>query len=265
MVGLKRQKKIPTKERSGNRNKMDITHKLYFKFNEPLINWLIKLKITANQLSIFNIFLMLFGVCGLLIMRWNWLALCLIAVSVIIDYADGDLAKKTKTVGEAGIWLDTYTDIIMQNSVMGAIAIGNNVPVWLVVIFFISNLTLNIVGLQYNAIFGFDSYKGNSLFRKYMDEKPTFINKFFKELIDPTDNFISLVLYTIRYWIVAGIICNNLLFVFIIITSLTLLRAVCMYMIFTLYLLDCKKLWVLLALKLLDERKEEFYQCRNGK
>ncbi|MFZ2602711.1 MAG: CDP-alcohol phosphatidyltransferase family protein [Candidatus Omnitrophota bacterium] len=249
---------------------MDITHKLYFKFSPRLIDFLAEKNITANQLSIFNIFLMLFGICGLLSMGnyWiNWLALCLIAVSVIIDYADGDLARKTNTLSKAGLWLDSYSDIIMQNSIMGAIALGNfkyGIPLFYIILFFISNSTLNLVSLKFNDTFGFDSYKGNGLFRKYMDEKSNTINIFFKGLIDPTSNKTSLFFYTVRYWIILGIIFNKLNWIFIIITLLACFRAVIMYTIYTLYLLDYKKLWVMQALRILDENREEFYNARMG-
>ncbi len=246
---------------------MEWSHKLYFKFSNPLIRFLAKIGMTANQLSIFNIFLMLFGVCGLLAFGNYWfnlLALGLIALSVVIDYADGDLARQTKTISKAGIWLDNYSDMILQNCIMGAIALGNRLPIFFIILFFISNSVLNLVGIKYNDTFGFDSYKGNSLFRKYMDKKSNLINIFFKALIDPTYTWCALVFYTIRYWIVMGIIFNLLPAAFIIITLLTAFRAFVMYMVYTLYLLDYKKLWVLQALKILDDEREEFYKCRSG-
>lgn len=245
------------------------SHLFYKRYSLPLINLFIKLHITANKLTVFNFLLMFFG-AGWFLSRgeyWtNWIALGIISLCVILDYADGDIARKTNSISKAGIWLDSNSDIILQNAIMGAIAIGNlPYDAWMIISFFIANITLNMTSLQFNNTFGFDSYKGNELFRQYMDKKPTSINKIFKNIIDPTSSKTGLFLFTIRYWIIIGIIFDCLWLSFWIITFITILRAIFMYIIYTLHLLEYKKLWLLQALAIIDEERQEFYNIRQLK
>lgn len=249
---------------------MEFSKRAYNLIRIPFIRFCVRKRIAPNQITIFNMLLVLVCVCYLLSRGsyvHNLWALGFMAISSIIDYSDGDLAKQTNAVSQAGIWIDTYSDIILQNAVMGAVSIGaykQELPLIFIVLFFVFNSTLNLVSLQYNDRFEFSSYKGNELFRQFMDQKPTLVNRFFKSLVDPTYSRVALVCYSVRYWLIAGIISNQINIAFIVITLLTIFRSALMYFIYTFYLLGSKKLWLLQALSLLDDERKEFYAVRQN-
>lgn len=255
---------------------MEIAQRIYKQYISPvLVKPLIKAGITANQLTIFNFaFTITLGVYFFSRGTWwgNWLALAVCAVNVVLDFADGDLARRRKKSSLLGHWLDCVGDIILQSSIVAGICFGiykgGAPPLQLlaaIMLYFISNTIMNVVSIHYNNTFGFDSYKGSALFRKYMNTKPTVINRFLKNLIDPTASWIGLSFYTVRYWIVFGAIFNQMYFIFFCITAIALFRWIGMYILYALYLDHYKKLWVLQALAILDEDREEYWKTRHIK
>ncbi len=245
---------------------MDFTHKLYKKYGFAFTSIFLKLGITPNQLTLANFIITLVGGCWFFSRGTHMgymLGLGVCALNVLLDYADGDLAKSTKQVSRLGLWLDPATDVILQNAIMAAIGIGANIPPLIVIVYLIFNGALNLVSIQYNNRFGFDSYNGSTIFRKYMDMKPTFINYFFKCLLDPTTNFSATWMYTIRYWIVIGAVLNIMQAAFLVITTYTIFRCTIMYIIYALHLAEYKNLWVCQALAIMDRDRQEYYKCRH--
>lgn len=231
----------------------------------PLIRVLKKYKVNPNTVTIGSHCITL--TAGIYFFsRGSWvgnvLGLAVMIVIGMLDYADGDLAKQTRGISQLGVWIDSVFDVVIQNAVMAAIAIGcykQGLPLHIILFFFVGNAATNLVSFHYNATFGFDSHVGNELFRKYMKQKPTYINRFFKNLIDPTSSGLGLVCYTVRYWIVLGAIFNIMPRCFLIITILGNIRWIIMYILFALHLIEYKKLWVSQALAILDEEREERY------
>ena len=126
----------------------------------------------------------------------------------------------------------------------------------------ISNSANNFVSFNYNQKFGFDSDKGNQLFREYMDKKGDWINVFLKNLIDPTSNYFGLCFFTYRYWIAIGYVFGIMPILFEIITAISTLKWFIMYALYAMHLRGDKNLHVLNALAMLDEEREEFYSLR---
>lgn len=222
-------------------------------------------KITPNQITIFDHLLTLtVGIWAFSRGTWwgNYTGLAVMLIIGILDYADGDVAKQTKGYTKLGVWLDSVFDVIIQNAVMAAIAIGCHklgMSFAISACFFVGNAGLNLVSFHYNQTFGFDSHKGSDLFRKYMETKPTYFNRFMKNLIDPTSSGPGLILYTVRYWLVLGIIFNCMPAIFIIITVLTNFRWIMMYILYAMHLNEYQKFWVLQALAIIDENREEYH------
>ena len=243
----------------------ELSKTLYKKFSIHVLRVLIKLHISANQLTVLNIFLMILGAGYFFATGHYWLALFICGVSAILDYADGDVAKATTGYTPAGAWIDSFGDVIKQNGVMGAIAIGIAAPVWLIVVFFVTNAALNVISFHYNNTFGFDSYNGSALFRKYMDKKPNVLNKIFKNIIDPTSSWLGLWFGTVRYWIIIGVVFGCMPLIFAIITCINVFKAAFMFTIYALHLAEYKKLWLLQALAILDKERKEYYQIRGAK
>ena len=243
----------------------EYSKQFYKSISRPIVWFFIWVHITANQITVFNIFFMTFGAGYFFATGQYYFALLVCGLSAMLDYADGDVAAATTGYTPAGKWVDSFGDIVKQNGIMGAIAIGTGMPPLIIVIFFVSNAALNVISFHYNNTFGFDSYTGNSLFRKYMDMKPTLLNRAFKNIIDPTSSWIGLIFGTVRYFIVFGVIVNELPTIFIIITAIDVFKTMFMFAIYALHLAEWKKLWLCQALAILDKERQEFYQVRSVK
>src|SRR3990167_7315391 len=167
---------------------------IYDKIRLPFLKCAIKLNLTSIKISIINHVLTLTIGCYLF-SRGTYLcyigALLVCVVNGFLDYLDGDLARSKNEMSEAGAWLDSGFDVIIQNAVLGSIAIGcykQELPLIWIIMFFIGNTSCNFVSFNYNQKFGFDSCRGNQVFRQYMDKSRSRFDRFFRDLIDPTSN-----------------------------------------------------------------------------
>lgn len=249
---------------------MEYSKQVYDAIKEPFVRFCSHRKITANQLTVFNhaitlLFATYFFAQGTYLFSLWGLAVCLI--NGFIDYLDGDVARLHKKNNAAlGSWLDTGFDAVLQTAVLGAIALGcyrQGLWVNIIILFFIGNSASQFVSFHYNQKFGFDSCKGNKMFRDYMDNKKNPFNRFMKTLIDPTSDGRALALYTYRYWIVLGCVLNIMPVCFVIITIINNIRWSVMFIIYALYLHEGYDLYILQALSILDEEKNEFYILRH--
>lgn len=244
---------------------------VYQEFNYPVVKWCVDKGITANQATIFNHIITLTFGCFFFSRGsyWGWICgLIVCLVNGFIDYLDGDIARMNKSESKLGVWLDSGFDVIVQNAVMGAIAVGcfkMGLPLVWIVLFFIGNAANNFVSFNYNHKFGFDSANGNNVFIDIMNKKPTQINIFFKNLIDPTTSHVYLFIYTLRYWIAIGAVFNIMPMCFIVMTIIGNIKWAIMYMLYALHLAGEKRLYVLQALARLDDEREEYYELRNSK
>ena len=251
------------------------SHKYYNAHNKALIAWCRKLHITPNQITIFN-FIFTLTAGAYFFSRGHYLTniigLGVLFVNVILDYTDGALAKQTKQMSPVGAWLDGGGDVLIQNGIMAAVAFGLyrvlRYPSFslfaAIMLYFVANAGLNTISVHYNNIFGFDSYTGSDLFRRYMEQKPTLINRALKNIVDPTSSAVGLVLFTVRYWIIAGALLNLMAVIFPIIAMLTFFRWLTLYILYTLHLAEYKKLWCSQALAIIDEDRQEYYALRHN-
>lgn len=251
---------------------MEFAKTIYKKTSYWPLEWCKALGITANQVTIFNhIITLTFGV--FFMSRGNYISwlmgLGILLFNGWLDFFDGDLARYDKNNNsELGNWLDCSFDVIIQNAVLGAIGIGcykMGLPLIWIVLFFVGNIGSNFVSFNYNNKFGFDSYRGNDLFRNLMDKKSNPVNIFFKNLIDPTSNHLALIIFTYRYFIMIGCIFNIMPYVFTVFTIITNFKWFIMFILYAYYLKGDKNLHVLKALSILDEERDEFFALRYSK
>ena len=244
----------------------EFSRTIYDKINNPIKIFCIKNRITANHITLLNHFITLTFGCYFFALGTHLgfiLGLSIMIANGFLDYLDGDLAKTTKQFSKLGIWLDSGFDVIVQNAVMGAIALGCyniGIDILWIIFFYISNTANNFVSFNYNSTFGFDSDKGNEVFRKFMNNKKTPVNIFFKNIIDPTSNYIALSLFTFRYWIALGCLFNIMPLCFKIITVIGNIKWVIMYIIYALHLTEKNNLYILQGLAMLDNERQEFYK-----
>lgn len=250
---------------------MEWTKVVYKRIADPFISASVLLGITANQITVFNHFITLTLGCYGFSRGTYWggiLGLSVCLFNGFLDYLDGDVARARGEQSKFGVWLDSGFDVIIQNAVMGAIAIGcfkMGLPIIWIILFFVANAANNLVSFHYNQTFGFDSANGNSLFRQFMEVKKTPINRFFKNIIDPTSSFFGLATFTFRYWIVAGVLSQHLIFCFIAMTVIANIKWFIMFTLYAMHQAGSKKLYVLQALAILDEERNEFFRIRYGK
>jgi phosphatidylglycerophosphate synthase len=249
---------------------MEWSKEVYEAIKYPVKSFCLQHKITADQITYFNHFLTLSLGC-FLFSRGTYisglLALAVMLINGYLDYLDGDLAKSTNTQSKFGEWIDSGFDVVIQNAVLGAIALGcvkQGMPLIWIVLFFISNIGNNLVSFYYNKTFGFDSANGNSLFRAFMNIKKSQLNIFFKNLIDPTSSMAGLILFTYRYFIVIGFILNQMPYFFIVMTMISSVKWFIMFILYGLHLKREKRLFILQALAMLDDEREERYALYNS-
>lgn len=243
---------------------------VYNHVRKPSIKLVSSLGVTSKQLTLFNHLLTLSLGCYAFAQGTYWWGLAGLAVCLLngfLDYLDGDMAKETNTLSKFGAWLDSGFDVIIQNAVMAAIAMGcvkMGMPLFWAMLFMVANSANNLVSFHYNQTFGFDSDKGNELFRNFMSRRQGVVNIFFKALIDPTESYWALVVFTYRYWIAVGIILNIMPILFVIITIISNVKWFIMYCIYAMHLRGDGNLFVLQALAVLDEERNEFYRVRSS-
>jgi CDP-alcohol phosphatidyltransferase len=245
---------------------MEWTKIVYKKISRPIVWLCINAEITANQVTVVNHLMTLTFGCYLFSRGTYWGGILGLLVNGFLDYLDGDIAQETGQTSKFGEWLDSGFDVIIQNAVMGAIAIGcfqmGLSLIW-IILFFIANAGNNLVSFHYNNTFGFNSANGNELFRELMDKKRNLFNRFFKNLIDPTSSFIGLLWFTFRYFIVIGMIFNIMPACFILMTIIGNIKWFIMFSLYALHQKRNKYLFVVQILSFLDEERDEFYKLRN--
>lgn len=250
---------------------MEWSKRLYQQYiSTPLVQPLKKHDVSPNQLTILNhIITLTLGVYFFSRGLW-WGFLCglgIMLINGILDYADGDLAKKNNRVTAVGDWLDSAFDVVILSCILAAIAVGcfkQGLPLSVIMLFFIGNTALNLVSFHYNKTFGFDSASGSELFRIYIDKKATWFNRLMKNIIDPTSSAVGLFMYTLRYWIVIGAILNLMPITFVIFTAICNVRWIIMYALYALHLMESRKLWVSQTLAILDPNRKEYHALRNS-
>lgn len=241
---------------------------MYLRVSEPCVSLMAKLGLTPNQVTIAN------HVMTLTLGVWWFsrgtslgylLGLSVMLVNGFLDYIDGDLAKKTGKCSSLGAWLDTGFDVMIQTIVMGSIALGcykQGMNIMWILFLFIGIVGSNLVTEQLNNKFGFNSHSGNNMFQKYMNLKPTLVNRFFKNIVDPTASPVGLIFFTLRYFITIGALFNIMPKCFIVMVFITNFRWSFLYVIYAMHLQKYEKLWLSQALAIIDEQREEFYKIR---
>ena len=238
------------------------------RISTPLMRVLTRFRwLTPNMVTIFNHGISL--TCGVYCFSrgswlWNIAGVGVMIIIGIIDYADGDLAKRTGRLSPTGVWFDSVFDVMIQNIIAGAILIGcykQGLSVFWIVLYFVNNAGNNLVSFYYNHQFGFSSHTGSDAFRTLMlrCKRHWEFNQFLKNLIDPTSSYIGLVVFTLRYAIVIGAFFNLMPLCLILVTIIGNFRWLVMYILFALHLRESKLLWVNQVLAILDDERGEHY------
>ncbi|PIP31484.1 hypothetical protein COX24_03390 [bacterium (Candidatus Gribaldobacteria) CG23_combo_of_CG06-09_8_20_14_all_37_87_8] len=181
--------------------------------------------------------------------KFNFLALFFIAIGTQFDYADGVVARARKQTNRFGGWFDPFLDLIGQHLIFIGMCFGvlrnyefNPFITFLCFFGFWSIALNNFIGKEFNRTFGFDSYVGHQDFNDkfHAFRKISFFDSFLFNTVAPS-SFIYFVLFTVRYFLLLGIVLNNMLLTVVLITFFGLLRAFLMIWAFVLYLREDTK------------------------
>lgn len=224
----------------------------------------LNLPFTPTQLSLSSFFSMVIAAFLFSFgqFKFNLLALFFIAIGSQFDYADGVVARARKQANRFGGWFDPFLDLVGQHIIFIGISFGvmrnfqfNPLVVLLCFLGFWSLALNNVIGLEFNKIFKFDSYVGNQDFTSkfFALKKVTFLERFIFNTVAP-HSFFYFIIYTLRYFLLAGIIFNMMFYSVILIAFFGLFRALIMILTYVLYLQENTKNRVIKILSEIEKK-----------
>lgn len=195
----------------------------------------LKLPFSPTQLNLMNFFCLIIASFLFAFGQWkfNLWALAFILVATQFDYADGIVARERGLTNRFGAWFDPFLDLVGQHIILMGVCFGVmrnfDFNPWIVFLSFLGFWSLalsNTIGLAFNRVFGFDSYVGSQDFTsKFMGIKKTsFWERLTFNTIAP-HRFLYFIIFTLRYFLVAGIIFNQMFLALFLITLFGLFRA----------------------------------------
>ncbi len=125
-IEMKKESFLDFKKKVVKGRKLEISNPLgyYRKISIPISYVLSKTKVTANQISIVNLFISIIG-CLLFIVPQNWiLASLVLQLYIILDHVDGELARAKNQRSERGYFLDNLAHYLMKGLLPLGISLG---------------------------------------------------------------------------------------------------------------------------------------------
>ena len=118
----------PTEEKNLQANRKSLQAKL----TQPIVNFLVRLHVTPNQITWFGLIISLVA-CGLVISgQCLWAGIMLILGSAL-DMLDGGVARATGKVSRRGAFLDSTFDRVSEGALFISLIISYNIQgeIWL--------------------------------------------------------------------------------------------------------------------------------------
>lgn len=208
----------------------------------PFISFLTKTPITPNQVTILN-FTIFVPLASYLFFRGgvvnNLIGLGLIVGYSFFDLIDGELARQKNMQSASGHWFDISLDTILQTMIMFSIALnilmsGNEMWRLMALLPLFGQSIANVLGMRLTLNFGVDPFAGNIRLDDLFKKKQLVVDVLMKNMIVPT-NFFFLTFFTLRFYMIVGIIFNILPFTFVLFGAFILFRSICIYLILTLH------------------------------
>jgi len=213
----------------------NLAAKIAFKIAETLV----KAKIKPMSVTVFR-FIIAAPVSWYFFSRgqylYNVVGLFLYMAFAILDWVDGDMAqlyKLPKKTAPFGRLIDHTSDRILMLIVLGSFFYagmnGTYQDVWIVLtvlyysIFFFLSVSLYEFDKRFNL--DFESYPEIDRKMHYINPSPGLIDKILFNILYVHNNSITRICFTHNYVLIAGILTNQLLPVFIFITFMHTLRS----------------------------------------
>lgn len=213
------------------------------KLSDVLVHYLRNTSITPNQITSSNF--LIFGplICYFFIqggMRNNIIAFVFLVIHSFFDLVDGELARQKNMRSDLGAWLEDSLDNLLQTIVIFSIALNiltNYESSWkyLAILAILGQSLANIYGLRLTNLFKIDPLTGNEELHKYFEKKNgSMIDDFLRNMLVPTQ-FAYILIFTLRFYVVIGIMFNILPHLFIVFGVFITIRSIMIYMIITLF------------------------------
>ena len=223
---------------------------LYMKhYSDKVVKWLVKTPITPNQITIGSFLVFAPSVSYLLLVggyRNNLIALGLLFLHSFLDLMDGEMVRQGKKSSRLGIWFESSLDPLLQMLVILSIVLHvllNFSQPWRYLVFFaISGQWLaNSLGVRLSYKFKIDPLTGNHEFNNALGDSGLAIDRVLKNIIVPS-TFIYMLLFTLRFHMIIGILLNILPYTFTIFGFFISFRALVVYLVLTLHYSDIPNL-----------------------
>lgn len=219
-----------------------VLSKIIGEFANCFIGLFRKLRITPNQMTVFSFFL--FRIPAFFFFAignyfWNLLGVLFCLISAVFDELDGRLARATGQTSKLGAWLDPAVDVVFQFLILFGLTLGivrsTGSFFWVgVSLFALFTLAFNnFISYQFNYTFGFQSYCGLPAFAEKFERKPKKkrLDFLLFNIVSPV-NFFFISIFTLRYFIVLGVILNLVSWSILLFSLLNFSRGVIMFLIY---------------------------------
>lgn len=229
-------------EKKETRVDTDITLVWLKKISDPVVRWLVKTPITPNQVTLGNFLIFAPLVSYLLITggyRNNILALIALGVSSFLDLMDGEMVRQGKPSSKLGIWYELSLDPLIQGVVIFSIALNVLLNVeanwkYLALLPLFGQGFANYFGLMLNNKFNIDPITEHQPLKDAVANSPSVVDVVLGNMLVST-HWLFVLLFTLRFHIIVGIILNVLPFTFLLFGVFITIRLLVMYIVLCLH------------------------------
>lgn len=175
-----------------------------------------KTRITPNQVTVLNFLIFTPLISALILVGGHinlWISLLVIVLTVVIDLADGALARIKGVFSDYGAWLDGSLDNIFQLFLLTIIVLAeflhgaDPAPVIAGILVLFGQGMAHVLGFMFKYELSFDPYSGSQDFLAIKTKSP--LGSFLKNIVVPS-KFIYIFIFTARYLLVLGLLTNHL-------------------------------------------------------
>ena len=219
------------------------------KLADIVVNVLLKTPVTPNQVTLAN-FLIFAPLASYLLFVGdyvhNLLALFVLIISSFIDLVDGELARQSKRVSKLGAWYESSLDPLTQSMVIFSIALHIlfYIPAdwkYLALLPLFSQGFANYLGITFSNLFKIDPLTGNPELNESANRSHSGIDFLLRNIIVPT-HWLFILLFTLRFHMIIGILLNVLPFTFLVFGVFITIRVMVMYLVLCLHYKDDTRL-----------------------
>jgi len=226
----------------------DITLVFLKRYSDQAVRLLAKTPVTPVHIGVFSFLLFVPPTAYLLFVGGhlnNIIALCILILHSFLDLMDGELARQKKMSSRLGIWLEESLDPLTQTVVILSISLHilTNVegPIkYLVFMCLFGQSFANMLGTILATRYKIDPLTGNKNFNDFVGDSKHYGDFLLKNILVPSYP-VFVVLLTMRFYLIVGILVNQLPLFFYAFGIAIVVRAISVYAILTYHYMNFRK------------------------